>query len=113
MERMQIVTKLIRVQIPRVIIDRSDWVKYLVIPEWHTKVIDREFVDSLVSKEFGELLTKHVHDYVYENIEPPAEIASVIMNLADDYLSGREIVIKSGDYIQLQNNLRKSKRQTK
>lgn len=113
MERMQIVTKLIRVQIPRVIIDRSDWVKYLVIPEWHTKVIDREFVDSLVSKEFGEFLTKHVHDYVYENVEPHAEIAPVIMNLADDYLSGREIVLKSGDYLQLQNHLRKSRKQAK
>jgi hypothetical protein len=38
---------------------------------------------------------------------PPKEIAAAIMNITDDLLSGREPVLRAGDYIQLQNYMRK------
>jgi hypothetical protein len=37
---------------------------------------------------------------------PPAEIATAIINVADDYLNGTDVVMKSGDYIAVQNFLR-------
>jgi len=42
-------------------------------------------------------------------MKPPAEIASVVMNIADDILSEREPVIRAGDYIQLQEYMRQKR----
>jgi len=41
---------------------------------------------------------------------PPEEIAGPILNLADDFMNGREMTLKTGDYIALHNFMRKSEK---
>lgn len=91
------------------IIDRRDWVKYLVIPYWHTKVISENIIEADPGREFNEFIEKQMISYINEKREPPAEIASAIMNLADDYLAGREMTIKAGDYLSIQKYIRGGK----
>jgi hypothetical protein len=47
--------------------------------------------------------------FLQEGKMPPEEIAPAIMNLVDDQTSGRDMVMRAGDYISLQNYLRKAK----
>ncbi|PWB55162.1 MAG: hypothetical protein C3F06_03120 [Candidatus Methanoperedenaceae archaeon] len=84
------------------IIKRKDWVKYLVMPDWHGKMIKNVIVSNL-GKEFTEVAAKHVNAYIFDKKEPPAEIAGAIINIADDVLNGREPILRAGDYISLQN----------
>ena len=42
---------------------------------------------------------------------PPAQIAPVIFNMLDDYAAGREVVIRTGNYISIQAFLRKEHRE--
>jgi hypothetical protein len=60
----------------------------------------------MVGQKFTDHLNKLVSSYVLKQVEPPAEIASVVMNLADDHFCGRSPVIKAGDYITIQNYIR-------
>ena len=96
---------IVRVFIAKPVIDRKDWVKYLVLVKWNEKII-REFVENALEAEFAKFLGGQVEAYV-QGKEPPAEIAPAIMNLADDHLSGREISMRAGDYISLQKYFRK------
>ena len=41
-----------------------------------------------------------------EGVTPPEDIASAIMNIADDLMSGRDITLRAGDYIAIQNHVR-------
>jgi hypothetical protein len=47
-----------------------------------------------------------VKAYVEEGKMPPPEIETAIMNAADDYLEGRDITLRAGDYIALQSYAR-------
>lgn len=84
-------------------IPRKDWVKYLVIPNWHDKVIDKKIIVSDLGKQFGEVTEKYVNAYIFDKKAPPTEIAGAIMNIADDVLNGREPILRAGDYISIQN----------
>jgi len=89
-----------------------------IIPHWW-KVAYK--IPPEVSREFGELLqirpderfNKVVSGYVRAVIEkgemPPEDIAPAILNLANDFMDGREMIIRTGDYIAIQNHLRKAK----
>jgi hypothetical protein len=89
-------------------IPSSDWVKYLVIPEWHGKIIDKNIVTGDFGKQFGELTEEYVNAYIFDKKEPPTEIAEAIMNMADDVMSGREPILRAGDYISIQNYIKNS-----
>ena len=52
-------------------------------------------------EKFFDLIHEHVMAYAMDGVEPPKEIASAVMNIADDMMSGRETVIRAGDYIDL------------
>ena len=88
------------------IIKRKDWVKYKTIPYWHGRVIDKDIIVSQPADKFRTVVEEHVNAYIFEEQEPPAEIATAILNIADDFLNGREPVIKAGDYIAIQNFIR-------
>jgi hypothetical protein len=77
--------------------------KYLVWPGWYEKKIDESVIAGMPSKQFTEAIEKYVNAYLFESKEPPAAIAAPIMNIADDILSNREITLRAGDYITLQN----------
>jgi len=38
---------------------------------------------------------------------PPPEIATAILNMADDFMAGRQVAMRSGDYLAIQNFIRK------
>ena len=101
-----ILNKAVRVAIPKVIIDRSEWVKYLIVLEWQRRLIDEKAFAAVTSERFNKFLNEQVSAYVTNKKAPPAEIAPAIMNLADDLLSGREPTLRAGDYIQLQKHMR-------
>ena len=101
-----ILNKAVRVAIPKVIIDRSDWVKYLIVLEWQRRLIDEKAFAAVTSERFNKFLNEQVCAYVLDKKAPPKEIAPAIMNLADDLLSGREPTLRTGDYIQLQKHMR-------
>jgi hypothetical protein len=45
----------------------------------------------------------HVGAYLNKGVMPPEAIASAVINIADDFLAGREPVLRAGDYIAFQN----------
>ncbi len=45
--------------------------------------------------------------YIEKGEMPPADIAPAILNMADDYLAGRQVAIRAGDYIAIHNHMRK------
>jgi hypothetical protein len=97
--------------------------KFRVIPEW---VIDRwmevaylvingggdgiaKVVEYKPDKEFYEVVNTNLHRYINEGELPPREITPAILNIADDYMAGRRLTLRAGDYISLQNYIRGNK----
>ena len=96
------------VKIPKAIIDRRDWVKYLVLVKWHNDKIG-DIVKASPTKEFNAFVETTLNDYLSEGKLPASDIAPAIMNLADDHLAGKELVLKAGDYYALQTHFRAMK----
>ena len=68
----------------------------------------RDTIQIKPTAEFDTMVKNHVREYVLNAIEPPADITSAILNIADDVMADREAVIRSGDYITLINYARKT-----
>jgi hypothetical protein len=87
------------------ILDRRIWVYYLIILE---RLADRfrDVIQARPDERFFHELNRHVEAYVNEGRMPPDAIASAVMNVADDVLAGRDVQLKAGDYIALQNYMR-------
>jgi len=98
----------IKVVIPKQIFDRKDWVKYLIVVEWQRQVIDKTVFEAVTSAKFNDFVHKHVDAYVTDKKMPPAEIEGAILNIADDILSGREPTLRTGDYLALQNYMKRT-----
>jgi hypothetical protein len=56
---------------------------------------------------FAKLVQTQVEAYMQKGAMPPADIAAPIINIAEDIMAGREPVMRAGDYIALQNHVRK------
>jgi hypothetical protein len=67
-----------------------------------------KWVDIEPSAKFQTLVSKHLTAYIGEAQMPPDDIAPAILNLADDYLAGRPMNLRAGDYIALQNHVRRA-----
>jgi hypothetical protein len=80
-------------------------VAYKIPPMLHESLL--EIVRIPPDERFEGLVSKWVTAVVQEGATPPAEIAPAIYNLANDLLSGRELTIRTGDYITIQQYLRK------
>lgn len=65
-----------------------------------------DFQTKGVRSRFLKEVQTHVKALLLDQKEPPAAIASVIHNFADDIAAGREVTIRAGDYITMQNYLR-------
>jgi len=61
------------------------------------------------TNEFYKAAGQYLYDYAVKDKMPPAEIAPTIMNLAEDFLAGNPVKFRAGDYIALQNFIRKNK----
>lgn len=96
--------ELVKVQISKEIFDRKDTIKYLVIPNWHSKDLGN-VIEVAPDATFTKFLEQHVQAYL-EGKKPPTAIESAVMNIADDYVSGREMTLRAGDYVALQGHFR-------
>lgn len=88
-----------------IILDRRSWVFYLVLNESSARKW-AEQIKVQPDERFYEVLGEHVQAYVEKGAEPPEMIASAVMNIADDFMSERDLVIRAGDYIAVQNFIR-------
>jgi hypothetical protein len=87
------------------ILDRRTWVYYLIIPDLIARrVSDRFKVQP--DQRFYDVLNEHVSAYVEQGKMPPKAIMPAVMNIADDILEGRDVVIRAGDYIAVQDYVR-------
>ena len=75
-------------------------VMYLVIIDKLAKA-KGDLLKVKASARFFDMVQTHVKAYVQEGKQPPAAIASAIMNIADDVMAKREVVVRAGDYIAL------------
>ena len=89
----------------RTILDRRSWLYYLVMVESSARQWSKQ-IEVQPDERFFDVLGKHVEAYVHEGKEPPDMIASAVMNIADDFMAGRDLVIRAGDYIAVQNFMR-------
>jgi hypothetical protein len=87
------------------VLDRRIWVYYLVIVDQLAKQLG-EVVEARPDERFFEVLSQHVSAYVNEGKAPPKEIATPVLNAADDVLAGRDVTLRAGDYIAVQNFIR-------
>jgi len=77
-------------------------VMYLIIIDKYI-VNHRDLVRIKPNEKFFDMVKEHVFSFIVDGKEPPEEIASAILNVSDDVMAGREVVIRAGDYISLTN----------
>lgn len=74
---------------------------YLVPP--FDRVFDGEEI-KIEDRRFAEFVAKNVNNYL-RGKEIPLDIQAPIINAAEEFLSGKNITFRAGDYITLQNHL--------
>ncbi len=81
---------------------------YLVIVD---KLLQRQsdLLKVKPSEKFFDMVREQVISHLIDGKEPPEQIAGPILNIADDMLAGREVVMRSGDYITLMNYAKSKK----
>ncbi len=86
------------------------------LPPWVVsayKILDEslaQYANVEPDEHFYAILNEHFQGYVNEGRAPPAEIATAILNLADDFYAGRQMTVRSGDFIAVHNFARKAKK---
>jgi hypothetical protein len=61
------------------------------------------------TEKFFEMVREEVRSHLVDGKEAPKEIATAIMNILDDLKSGRDPVLRAGDYIALMDYARSKK----
>ncbi len=68
----------------------------------------KEVINMRIDDHFNEVVTGYIKD-CFDGKELPADIAPTIYNLANDLINGRDLMIRTGDYIALQSHIRQQK----
>ena len=97
----------LKIRFVRPVIDRKDWVKYLVLVNWHAGRLG-DIINKPPDAAFNRFLESQVQAYLGGK-KVTAAIEPAIMNIADDYLAGREVTVRAGDYVALQTQFRAQK----
>ncbi len=73
----------------------------------HPDIADR-FTKVIQGKDsaFVQYVQSNVQAYIEKGTLPPESIVAPIINLAEDIMAGREPVLRAGDYIAIQNQMR-------
>lgn len=90
------------------ILDRRIWVYYLVILDKVSEKLGPQ-LEVRPDERFYATFSKIVEAYLKDGKAPPKAIETAVLNAADDYLAGRDISLRAGDYIALQNYARAQK----
>ncbi len=77
----------------------------------HHPELQDGFVKALEGqdKALNTVIESHVRAYIEKGTMPPEGIAAPILNIAEDVAAGRQVTIRAGDYIALQNFARARK----
>jgi len=94
----------LQISVPKWVFRRKTEVMYLVLgPDGLPKF--KDLLEIGITDQLMEVVSKHVNAYIKEGALPPQDIASPILNMADDMLAGRAMTIRTGDYIALQQHV--------
>ena len=69
----------------------------------------RDLVMARPTEKFETMVQKEIMSHVIDGKEPPMQIRSAILNMADDMMAGRDVTMRAGDYIDLMNYAREQK----
>lgn len=94
----------INIQVSDWLLERRQRIMYLVI-NWDIKQLGKRIAVKPDAK-FNKVVFTYVSKYVNDGKMPPEDIAPAILNLADDYIAGRDVSIRAGDYISIQQHVR-------
>ena len=86
---------------------RKIWVYYLVPPDPFRRLHD--VISAPVDERFYAVAARFMNAFLEKGVMPPAEIAPAIFNMLDDYAAGRQVAIRTGDYIAMQTYMRADK----
>lgn len=90
------------------ILDRRIWVYYLILVEKAIQTLGAQ-LEVRPDERFYQTFSKHVEAYLKDGKAPPKAIEGAVLNAADDYLAGRDVTLRAGDYIAVQNYVRAAK----
>jgi hypothetical protein len=93
--------------IPKWAIPRWWLVAYKIPPPVAKELGD--LVEIPIDARFEKVVSGYISAVLAEGKMPPADIAPTILNLSQDLVNGRDMVIRTGDYIAIQNHLRTMK----
>jgi hypothetical protein len=68
-----------------------------------------EWTEKPLPANFAKTMADLVYGYVYENKMPPPEISQTILNVSEDFVAGKAVQLRAGDYIAVQQYLRAHK----
>lgn len=68
-----------------------------------------ELVEIHPDERFNKVVTGYLKGLLEDGKMPPADVAPAILNIANDFVDGRDVVIRTGDYIAIQAHLRQMK----
>ncbi len=91
----------------RFIFDPSVIMYLIVIDKMLMKY--RDMIKVRPTEKFFNMVHEQVMNHVIDGEEPPTQIHSAIMNIADDMMSRRDVTLRAGDYIALMNYAREKK----
>lgn len=80
---------------------------YLIVKDNISEI--GEIINVPVTAEFNSMVSQHVKAYIENGKMPPKDIAPAILNLSDDFIAGREVTVRAGDYISLMTHFKKAK----
>ena len=97
-----------RMVFPEWVVKRWCIVCYLII-NWRVQdLVEQVRVEP--AAEFYKIAAESLYEYVYNDKMPAKEIAPAILNIAEDFISGNPVKFRAGDYIAIQNYVRKMKK---
>lgn len=91
--------------IPEWVLERWILVAYLII-NWRLAELGKQ-IEIRPEEGFFKVVAQHLNAYIQDGVMPPEDIAQAILNLADDQLAGKPMTLRAGDYIAIQNHLRR------
>jgi hypothetical protein len=84
-------------------------VAYKILP--FLEEAQRQVVEVQPDARFNQMVGKYVQQLIEGGVQPPAEIATPVFNLASQVMNGHEMTMGIGDYIALQNFARRNPRE--
>ena len=93
----------------------EDWIlnRIIIVAYLYPPPIDNiaKYIENALDIKAVSVLNTNLKAYLEKGVMPPAEIATVVMNIADDIAAKRAPTLRTGDYIALQMFMRKNVKQ--